>query len=56
MPIREITIQYKSTGLRYAPKPINAGADVVRFMRKAFDERQDQEQTWVILLNFTLVD
>lgn len=51
MPIKNIILNYQSTGLHYPFKPIKSGATVARFMRGAFDMHPDQEQCWVILLN-----
>lgn len=51
MTIKEVGLTYRDTGLKYHKDTLTCPQDVVEYMDGAFDERPDQEQFWVILLN-----
>jgi DNA repair proteins len=54
MKIREAFIGYKEVGKSVRGHPLENARRVVDYMRGAFDERADQEQFWVVLLDAKL--
>lgn len=51
MLIKEVGLKYRNTRHRYSKDVLTSPEDVVEYMKGAFDERPEQEQFWVILLN-----
>lgn len=51
MNIRNLALTYQDTGIRFDQETLSSPDDVVDYMKGAFDERPDQEQFWIILLN-----
>lgn len=51
MKIMELQVKYKSAGTCEMIDSITTPAQMVSYLRNAFDHRIDQEQLWIILLN-----